>query len=271
MSDAIGSLTKRAAVAACFLAAYVVCPRPVEAQEPLTDPPSTVEFMSRADIRISAKALANEDPQFSWIAHWGGDLDLVDYVGGRLTFLADYQAVLGDEFQPFDPNQGNYTLAMSASVRAGRTELVGVFHHVSRHLGDRAREFGVAWNTVNARVLRRFALGETMLDVRGEGGAVVNRAFVDYRWVAIADVALRRQVRPRVGVYGLTYGQAFGVDFERAGRRRQLGGRVEAGVHLSGVGGGLELFGGFERMIDADPIARQPRDWAFAGFRLMTR
>jgi hypothetical protein len=30
--------------------------------------------------------------------------------GGRLTFVANYQAVLGDEFHPFDPNQGNYTI-----------------------------------------------------------------------------------------------------------------------------------------------------------------
>jgi hypothetical protein len=220
---------------------------------------------------MSAKALANEDPRFSWIAHWGGDLDLVDYVGGRLTFLADYQTVLGDELQPFDPNQGNYTLAVSSSVRVGRTEFASVFHHVSRHLGDRAKDFGIAWNTVNARVLRRFALGETTLDVRGEGGGVVARAYVDYSWVAIADVTLRRQVGSRVGVYGQGNWQTVGVDVERAGRRRQVGGRVEAGVLLSGVGGEIELYGGFERMIDADPILQEPRDWAFAGFRLLTR
>jgi len=180
MPDSVGSLTRRAAVAACLFSAYVVCPRPVAAQEPLADPPSTVEFMSRADIRMSAKALANEDQQFSWIAHWSGDLDLVDYAAGRLTFLADSQTVLGGELQPFDPNQGNYTLAVSSSVRAGRTEFVGVFHHVSRHLGDRAKDFGIAWNTVNARLLRRFSLGETTLDIRGEGGAVIARAYVDY-------------------------------------------------------------------------------------------
>jgi len=83
-------------------------------------------------------------------------------------------------------------------------------------------------------------------------------------------VTLRRQVSPRVGLYGQGNWQTVGVDFELAGRRRQAGGRVEAGVLLSGVGGGIELYSGFERMIDADPISREPRDWVFAGFRLMT-
>ena len=271
MAEPVGSLTRHSVVGACLLFACVAWPRLGAAQEPLADPPSTVEFMSRADMRMSAQALANKDPRFSWVAHWGGDLDLVDYVAGRLTFLADYQAVLGDELQPFDPNQGNYTLAVSSSVRAGRTEFAGVFHHVSRHLGDRSKDFGIAWNTLNARVLRRVSLGETTLDVLGEGGAVLARAYVDYTWVAIADVTLRRQVSPRVGTYARAHWQAFGVDAELAGRGRQLGGRAEVGVRLSGVGGGIELFGGFERMIDADPIVRGPQDWAFAGFRLKSR
>ncbi len=48
--------------------------------------------------------------RFTWDTHWGGDFDLVDYVHGRVTFLADYQALLGSEFRPFDPYQSNYTL-----------------------------------------------------------------------------------------------------------------------------------------------------------------
>ena len=67
----------------------------------------------------------------------GGDFDLVDYVYGRLAILADYEAVLGDELQLFDPNQASYTLEVSVSARLRGTELAGVLHHVSRHLSDR--------------------------------------------------------------------------------------------------------------------------------------
>ena len=86
-----------------------------------------VEFLSRYDFHLSAAGLGSDDhARFMWDTHWGGDFDLVDYVNGRLSFLVDYQAVLGNEFRPFDPNQGNYTLEVSGSVRLGRTELVGV-------------------------------------------------------------------------------------------------------------------------------------------------
>ena len=91
-----------------------------------------------------------------WDTHWGADFDLVDYVKGRVSFLVDYQAVLGNEFRPFDPNQGNYMLEFSGSRRLGRTELVGAFHHVSRHLSDRPKRQAIAMNVLEGRVLRRF-------------------------------------------------------------------------------------------------------------------
>jgi hypothetical protein len=31
----------------------------------------------------------------------------------------------------------------------------------------------------------------------------------------------------------------------------------------------LELFAGYERVVDADPLDRQPRRWAFGGFRVV--
>ena len=64
------------------------------------------------------------------------------------------------------------------------------------------------------------------------------------------------------------FGQTYGVDEEIAGRGQQWGGRLEAGVRLRGAGGAMELFVGFERMIDADPLDRITRQWALAGFRL---
>jgi len=50
---------------------------------------------------------------------------IVDYVAGRAGIYVDYEALLGDEFRLFDPNQGNYTLEANASGRIGpKTEVV---------------------------------------------------------------------------------------------------------------------------------------------------
>jgi hypothetical protein len=268
MSDSIGSVIGHAAFAACLSLALVF---PAAAQQPLDEVPAAPAFMSRYDFHLTAQGMIPGDEQFSWDTHWGGDFDFVDYVGGRLSFLADYQAVLGDELQAFDPNQGNYTLAVSSSVRAGATELAGVFHHVSRHLGDRSKDFGIAFNVLLGRLMRQFAVGDATVALRAEAGRVTHRAYVDYTWMAASDLWVRRQVSPHISWFGRAYGETYAVDPEIAGRDRRRGGRLEGGVRLSGSRGGLELFAGFERVIDADALDRQTRHWAFGGFRLLSR
>jgi hypothetical protein len=261
----------RALAGACLAVLLTV---PAVAQAPLPDPPQQAEFMSRYDFHLSAAGLGSDDQaRFMWDTHWGGDFDLVDYVKGRLSFLVDYQAVLGNEFRPFDPNQGNYTLEFSGSARVGRTELVGAFHHVSRHLSDRPKRQAIAMNVIEARLLRRFAVRGTTIDVRANVGRLVQRAYVDYTWIGDLDATVRRSLTRRVGAYGRLFGQWYAVDTQDnpplARRDTQRGGRAEAGVRLSGRGGAMELFAGYERVIDADPLDRRARQWPFAGFRLV--
>jgi len=245
--------------------------------EPLPNPPAAPAFLPRYDLRLAAAALTDDDIHFRWDAHWRGEFDLVDYVRGRTTLLADYQVVLGNEFRPFDPYQSNYTLAVASSVRVDRTELVGVFHHVSRHLGDRTKrrldgsDEAVAVNMILGRVLRRIDAGRTTVDLRGDVGRAVARAYVDYTWTAVGDVTARRTLNGRAGVYGRGIVELLGVDPAVADRGGQHGYRVEAGVRLAGGRADLELFGGYERVIDADPLDRQPRTWGFAGFRVLNR
>jgi hypothetical protein len=76
---------------------------------------------------------------------------------GRTSLIIDYEALIGDEFRLFDPNQAIYTrLEVSSSVRVGDdSEVAGVFHHVSRHLSDRANRQAVARNAAGARWLKR--------------------------------------------------------------------------------------------------------------------
>jgi hypothetical protein len=266
MPESIGSLIRRAALASCFT---VVAVARAGAQQPLAEPPSSGQFLSRFDFHLSAAGLAVDDPRFKVDTHWGGDWDLVDYVHGRLMFLADYEAVLGDQFRLFDPNQGNYTLEVSSSFRAGGTEFAGVLHHVSRHLSDRANRLAIAMNVAEARVLRQIDVGQTTLALRADGGPVIAHAYVDYTWMAVGEALLRRPLTPHVGLLGRAHAEIYGVDHAIAGRSRQQGGRLEAGVRLAGSRGALELFGGYERVVDAYPLDRQPLRWAFAGFRIV--
>lgn len=269
MSDTVESITSlvtRAAVAACFT---LLATAEAVAQQPLAESPSTPQFMSRYDFQLGAAALAGDDQRFTWDTHWTGDIDLVDYVRGRVTFLADYRALLGEEFRPFDPNQSHYTLAVSGSVRYGRTEFAGVFHHLSRHLGDRPKRFPIAMNVLIARVMRQFDLHGATLDLRGDLGRVLQRSYVDYTGIGDLDVVVRRPVSPKVGVFGRLFGEVYWVDSAIAGRGQQIAGRVESGIRFSGPSGAVELFGGYENVIDADPLDRQSRRWAFGGFRLL--
>jgi hypothetical protein len=41
------------------------------------------------------------------------------------------------------------------------------------------------------------------------------------------------------------------------------------GIRIGGRQGNMELFAGYAKVIDADPVDRQPAQWAFAGFRLL--
>jgi hypothetical protein len=266
MPDTPGSLMRRAATAACLT--LIVATRTF-AQSPAPPPPSP-DFLTRYDFHLAANALAIQDPRFSWETHFGGDLDVVDYVRGRASMLVDYQAILGDQLRPFDPNQSYYVLETSSSYRAPWVEIAGVFHHVSRHLSDRQKDFPIAWNIFGVRALRRIDVSGVTIDSYGGVGVVAGHSNVDYSWTADLDLAIRRAITSRVGAFARGHGDIFGVD-GTGNRRTQTGGRVEAGVRVNGRAGALELFAGFERRIDGDPLDFLAQRWGIAGFRLVSR
>lgn len=257
-----------AALAACLAVSIAA---PVAAQSRRAEPPPSPDFLTRADFHLGASMLGSADERFAWDTHWGGEFDLVDFVKGRLTFFGDYQAVLGSELQPFDPNQGNYTLTVSSSLRLPAAELAVVFNHVSRHLGDRPKTFGIAWNVLGARWLQDFPIGSTEIALRADAGSVIQHAYVDYTWMGRVDLRALQRLNSRVEGYVRLSGELYGVDPAIAGRSTQEGGGVEGGVRFGGRGGVLELFIGYARVVDADPIDRQPQRWALAGFRLLSR
>jgi len=260
---------RHVAIAACLLCSLA---GRAAAQSPAPAPDGP-DFLPRVDFHLSANSLmlGKADERFSWDAYFGGDVDVLDYVVGRASILADYHAVLGDEYRPFDPNQAYYALEVSSSYRLRGTEIAGVFHHVSRHLSDRPKQFAIAWNVAGVRVLRRFSGHGFTVDLRADGGGIVQHSYVDYRWAADADVMVRRVVNPRLGVFLHLSGELFTVDGTVSDRGTQKGGRVEAGLRINGRAGALELFAGGEQRLDADPLDRQTQRWGVAGFRLLSR
>ena len=253
----------------------IAVPAAAQVPQPVFVPaPPAPEFLSRYDFHMSVyELIGSDDPaeRFSWDSHFGGSFDIVDYVVGRASVKVDYEAVLGSEFRPFDPNQANYTLEPSLSVRIGETELAAVFHHLSRHLSDRPKHFAIAWNMWGGRLLRRTTVRSVTIDGALDVGRVVQHSFVDYTWITDADVLVRRPVSPRLGVFAHGSAQVFRVDGTIPNRGTQFGALVEAGLRVTGRGGALEAFAGFERRVDAYPLDRVPQKWVLAGFRLLSR
>jgi hypothetical protein len=117
--------------------------------------------------------------------------------------------------------------------------------------------------------MRQVDVGRSTLGVRLEGGPVIAHAYVDYRWMAVGETTFRHTLSPHLGVYGRASTDVWGVHREMYDRPTQHGGRIETGIRLGGKSGALELFGGYERVVDAYQLDLLPLRWGFAGFRLV--
>jgi hypothetical protein len=232
--------------------------------------PPRVELLPRSAFHVSAEHLSGDDVKFVWDANFGGWLDVIDYRIGRATFVANYQAILGDEFRHFDPNQGNYILSGSSSVRTAHAEVAGVFYHQSRHLADRPNRVAVAWNMMGVRVQRGLTTRRSRVDGRIDVRGVVAKSFVDYRWEVETAVRSDVQIRPAVGVLFAATIRRLGVDGSQD-RGDQTGFRGEAGVRVEGRSGAMEFFLSAERRVDPYPLQFGTASWATVGFRLLSR
>ena len=245
----------------------VACADRVAAQTSQYQQSSSVEFLSRFAFQLSMEHLSSEEKRFVWDANWGGELDLVDYGVGRFTFVANYQTILGSELRAFDPNQGNYTLESSLSVRAHAVEIAGVFHHVSRHRSDRSKRQPVDWNMIGGRVQGTLTRGNVDFLGRADLRSVVQKSFVDYRWELDTEVGARIHLRPRVAVVAAGASRTVGVDGTR-NRGTQHGFRSEGGIQLEGRAATLDLFVAAERRIDPYQLEFSTATWLTTGFRI---
>lgn len=231
---------------------------------------NTIRFFPRYEFHVSADHLSSDDARFVWDTNFGGDMDLVDYGRGRTTFTVNYEAVLGEQFRRFDPNQGNYLLDVSSSVRTHGYEVAGVLHHTSRHLSDRFKRTPVDWNMVGLTAGRDLHRGAAQVRAHGNLLGVILKSSVDYNWEANGGVHVRVPVHARVSAISDGNVRLVGVDGSR-GRGTQTGARVEAGLRFEGERGAVELVVAGERRLDADPLEMSAMSWFSAGFRFVSR
>jgi hypothetical protein len=236
----------------------------------LPPPGTTWSFLPRMAFHLTGEHVSGDDERFVWNANFGGELDVLGYPGGRATFFANYEVMLGEELKAFDPNQGNYHLAGSASRWVHGVELAGVFHHESRHLSDRLKTAAVDWNMVGVRAQKALVHGRATTVGRVDLRGVIQRSMVDYEWELDARVRTVVQVRPHVSVVSAFTLDVLGVD-GTGNRGTQVGARGEGGIRLEGGGGAIELYLAVERQIDPYQLEFSTASWFIAGFRLLNR
>jgi hypothetical protein len=247
----------------------------ISGPQPLEGPSDHFDFFPRYDFQLEANLLTGDNPDlFRWDAHFGGEMDVFNYIKGRLTVVTDYEAVMGSELRPFDPVQGIYTLEPGASWFVGKNEIGFVFHHVSRHYSDRPKTYAIAFNIIEGRYLRKFVVNGTSIAVRAGGGKIAQHSDVDYTWTANWDVMAIHPMNPHVQWYARTTGEMFGTDPAVRGRSGvQHSVRLEVGPRLIGTKADFELFAGVEHRLDALPAnyLRPVVNWGIVGFRIASK
>jgi hypothetical protein len=240
------------------------------AHAPTDNPEGAVVWLPNYHFHLNMAHLSHDSPRYNWDANYGGELGLVAVGRTQLTFVANYQAVLGEEFHPFDPNQGNYTIDGVLSTRVKGFYVAGVFHHLSRHLADRPKRPPVDWNMMGARVGSIFTRGGTDVEARFDLLGAILKTNVDYNWEMHAGVRAHRRVYGTVGVIGSATLRQVGTN-GLGNRGTQTGGRGEGGFRVSGKAATIELYLAVERVIDPYPTEFATANYASVGMRLLTR
>ncbi len=211
------------------------------------------------------------DARYNWDADLGIDVDLFDLGFVRGNLLANLETIVGSELRDVDPNQNSYTTDFAVFVRLPRGELGATFHHVSRHLGDRADLGSVSWNMAGVVYGDRFAAGPVRVDAGARAMGTVERANVDYVAQLELHAAAELPINRRVSLVGDAMVVVVPVERAQLGRSALRGGRVLAGVRLPARVGAVDLLAGWEQRIDAGQFTRDTPRWFQLAVRLRTR
>ncbi|HKV99634.1 MAG TPA: hypothetical protein VJN96_07415 [Vicinamibacterales bacterium] len=239
-----------------------------QSRAPTPPAPPAATFISQSLWTAGFSSLASGDPHFAHIARVTADIDVVDYVNGRLNFYGVYEGVLGTERRRLDLNHENFVVEASATRRVRSSEFGVAFHHVSRHLTDRDFEGVTAWNEATFRAAHVLTAKGTKYWGHVDFGKVLQHSNVDYSWITRVELDLDRplnQTTRFVAMGNATLAQIR----DPATRLHQFGARGEGGIVFGGRKGGMEIYGAFEHRIDAYPLSHARVHWWEIGFRLI--
>ena len=222
----------------------------------------------RTTLDLSRLVGSGADGRFNWDADLRLDVDLFDVGAVRGNLLANLETIIGSELREIDPNQNNYVVDFALFVRLPRGEIAGTFHHVSRHLGDRADQGSVSWNMAGVSYGDRFTIGPLRVEAGGRAMATVERANVDYaaqfEWFGDFELPLN----PRISIIGAFEGVVVPVELDMLMRTTRRGGRATGGVRFPTGVGSVDLYAGWEKRIDAGQFTRETPRWFQLGLRL---
>ena len=220
---------------------------------------------------ITRLAGPGADARYDWDADIGIDVDLFDLGFVRGNLLASLETIIGSELRDVDPNQNSYTTDFALFVRLPRGELGAAFHHVSRHLADRADLGSVSWNMVGVSYGDRFEVGPVRVDAAARAMGTVERANVDYVAQIELHGAAELPLNRRVSLVAAAAGVLVPVERAQLGRPTRRGGHVLAGVRLPAGVGAVDLLAGWEQRIDAGQFTRDTPRWFRLAVRLTAR
>ncbi len=237
---------------------------------PVPTAPRSRGFLTafRTNVDIAHLSGADADERFNWDADLSVDIDIVDAGFFRGSLFVDIETIIGSQTRNVDPNQNNYTADMSAFLRLPHGELMTTFHHVSRHLSDRATARSISWNMVGVGYGHRFSLGRFDLDANGRALWTVERAGVDYDAQFDGQVRLTLPLSERYALTASAGGVAVQIDPQESGRDGRTGGQVEGGLRIATGVTTVDLFVALEQRIDAIPGSEDLARWTQLGIRL---
>jgi hypothetical protein len=221
-------------------------------------------------LHLKAARYAPTETDLHWTGWIGAGAGLVRHRGVTAYFAADVETILGDTLRPFEANQANYHLELGARRPLGRAEVTAFFHHVSRHLVDRAKVQAVDWNVLGVRLaspLPREFFVPTRVTL-GVGHTTL-ASLVGYRLEmtlkAEADLLARRWGQAYAVMEARVVTTARSAAFPRSGFIDFM---LEGGTRFGRDRRWIETFLAYEHRNDVFLESPATRDRALIGFRL---